>query len=91
MREVSRANRAMNLPGLASLHPQATAGVMFIGRIMIRKRLKDITCDDLDELVANQVKESRTLEYKEAFPGKGDSESIPFLAEVSAFANTMGG
>jgi hypothetical protein len=54
---------------------------------MIPKPIDQITYDDLVALVANQVPESRTLEFKRELP----SESKEFLRDVSALANTNGG
>lgn len=58
---------------------------------MIAKAIDKVTIADIDLLVTNRVKESRTLEYKSAFPGKANSDTIPFLAEICAFANSVGG
>lgn len=58
---------------------------------MLDKKLAQITTDDLKNLFTNQVRESKTLEYKREFP-KGDYESVKdFLAGISALANTSGG
>jgi hypothetical protein len=46
---------------------------------------------DLQNLVTNQVAESRTLEYKQTLPGGSDDDKKEFLADVSSFANTVGG
>ncbi len=46
---------------------------------------------DLQALVDSKAPEGRDLEYKREYPGKADSDKIPFLAQVSAFANTVGG
>lgn len=55
---------------------------------MINKSLRDISKEDLDALITNQVSESRTLDYKQALtPGK----SSDFLEDVCALANTAGG
>lgn len=50
-----------------------------------------ITTADILRLVENRVAESRTLEYKQSLPGGSDDERREFLADVSAFANTIGG
>lgn len=57
---------------------------------MIPKHLDDISYDDLLSMV-NVVAESKTIEYKSELPHEGDSKKIPFLAEISALANTIGG
>jgi len=46
---------------------------------------------DLQALIANQVLELKTLEYKRSLPGNADSEKKEFLADVSSFANAIGG
>lgn len=58
---------------------------------MINKRLELITFDDIESLLNNEIRESKTLEYKSILPHYGESEKIPFLASVSALANTDGG
>lgn len=57
---------------------------------MIPKHVDNISYDDLLSMV-NAVPEGRTIEYKSELPHEGDSKKIPFLAEISAFANTIGG
>ena len=46
---------------------------------------------DLQILVDNQVAERRSIEYKERLPGNSDSEKKEFLADISSFANGIGG
>jgi len=58
---------------------------------MIDKPFDDIEFGDLERLVENAVAESRTIEYKSQLPGGTDAEKKEFLADVSAFANTVGG
>jgi len=55
------------------------------------KAVEQITSEDLELLVANGVSESRTLEYKETVPGGTDQDKREFLADVSSFANAIGG
>lgn len=57
---------------------------------MIPKHIDEIGYDDLVSLV-HAVPEGRTIEFKRELPHEGDSKKIPFLAEISAFANTVGG
>ena len=45
----------------------------------------------IEALVANEVRENLTLEYKEMLPGMGRDDKKEFLADVSAFANATGG
>ena len=57
---------------------------------MIPKHIDEINYGDLLSMV-NAVPEGRTIEYKSELPHEGESKKIPFLAEISAFANTIGG
>jgi hypothetical protein len=54
---------------------------------MIEKAFADIGPADVQVLIDDQVRESRTLDYKQALP----AEKVPFLKDVSALANTDGG
>jgi Putative DNA-binding domain len=47
--------------------------------------------DRIESLISNEARENMTLEYKEALPGGGREERREFLADVSAFANAVGG
>ena len=58
---------------------------------MIQKPMRDIGPEDFQQLVTNKVAESRTLEYKQSLPGATDGEKKEFLADVSSFANSVGG
>ena len=58
---------------------------------MLAKRLTESDDAYLDSLIANQVEESKTLDYKRTLPGTSDGDKIEFLADVSSFANTAGG
>lgn len=58
---------------------------------MISKPFDQIDKVTIEELVSNEVAESRTLEYKRELPGGSDPEKKKFLAEVSAFGNASGG
>jgi hypothetical protein len=58
---------------------------------MIQKAFDSITNDDIDALVADEVREGRTLDYKEKSPGNADKDKKEFLADVSSFANASGG
>ncbi|MBN2207860.1 MAG: ATP-binding protein [Candidatus Coatesbacteria bacterium] len=57
----------------------------------LNKPLEDINENDLQYYVDSKVVERRTLEYKEALPGKNDEGKKEFLADVSSFANAAGG
>jgi predicted HTH transcriptional regulator len=58
---------------------------------MIQKQFDQIGREDIESLVANKVKEGRTIEYKESLPGNADKDKKEFLADVSSFANAAGG
>lgn len=58
---------------------------------MLDKPLEQISSEDIDYLVQNNVLERRTLEYKAQLPDNSDSGKKEFLADVSSFANTIGG
>jgi hypothetical protein len=58
---------------------------------MIHKNFETISKNDIDSLVSNEVKEGRTIEYKEELPGGKDSDKKEFLADVASFANAAGG
>lgn len=58
---------------------------------MIPKRFEDIEFSDLETLLNNQVAEGKTIEYKKDIITNANSDKDPFLAGVSAFANTIGG
>ena len=47
--------------------------------------------NDLQELVDNQIPESKTIDYKESLTDNSDSDKKEFLADVSSFANAAGG
>ncbi len=58
---------------------------------MINKSFDLIEKADIEALVANEVREGRTLDYKENLPGNSDGDKTEFLADVSSFANASGG
>jgi len=58
---------------------------------MIPREFDAITRADLKALVANQVAERRTLEYKRDLPGNAERARKEFLADVTSFANAQGG
>jgi hypothetical protein len=59
--------------------------------IINNKAFDQIGKDEIDSLVENEVREGKTLEYKEKLAGSTDSEKKEFLADVSSFANAAGG
>jgi len=58
---------------------------------MIQKTFDDINKADIDFIIENKIRESKTLEYKEKLPGSKDSDRKEFLADISSFANASGG
>lgn len=58
---------------------------------MINKPIDAVTKPDIDQLVADSVTERRSLEFKRSLPGSSDDEKREFLADVSSFANSIGG
>jgi hypothetical protein len=58
---------------------------------MLNKLFEDIGKADIEGLVAEAVRESRTLDYKEMLPGNSDDDKKEFLYDVSSFANASGG
>lgn len=58
---------------------------------MIPGELADVDGDAIQRLVENGVPEGPTLDFKEALPPDNDEGRREFLADVSAFANTIGG
>ena len=58
---------------------------------MLNKSMDLITEIDLRGLIDNSVIEWKTLDYKALLPGSSDSDKKEFLADVSSFANSIGG
>ena len=58
---------------------------------MIPKRLQDIREDDIQLVVRKAAPAGETIEYKHELPATSDLDEQQFLANVSSFANTMGG
>src|SRR5256885_15905327 len=58
---------------------------------MIPKNLDQVAASDIDALITAQVREGRTIEYKQALPGGKDEDRKECLADVSSFDNTVGG
>lgn len=53
---------------------------------MLTKPIEQIAKGDIEEIVTNEVRESRTLDYKEALPGSQDNDRKEFLRDVISFA-----
>ncbi len=58
---------------------------------MIGKNIEQITEEDLQALIDNEVTERKSIEYKQALPRDSAKEKKEFLADVSSFANASGG
>ena len=58
---------------------------------MIPGPIEKADLDSLQALIANDVPEGKTIEYKRAMPGKAASDVVPLIETVSSFANTAGG
>jgi len=60
-------------------------------RTMIDKEIEQITEEDLQRLITNEVAEDKTLDYKEKLSINSDSEKKEFYKDISSFANAFGG
>src|SRR2546423_1029601 len=58
---------------------------------MINVALSQIDKSVIESLIANEVRESRSLDYKQALPGDKRDAKKEFLYDVSSFANAAGG
>lgn len=58
---------------------------------ILHKRADQLTSDDIKRLVANQVKESKSLDYKKELKLSQDKDKKEFLFDVSSMSNTDGG
>jgi predicted HTH transcriptional regulator len=56
-----------------------------------RKPLGQINKADLEELITDQVQESKTIDYKRDIVVNTDEQKKEFLADISSFANAIGG
>ena len=52
-----------------------------------KNELKNLTEKDLNNLIINKVRESKTIDYKLQYNLESDDGKIKFLANFSAFAN----
>ncbi|MCW4048786.1 MAG: ATP-binding protein [Candidatus Bathyarchaeota archaeon] len=55
------------------------------------KTLDKIVETDLQQLVTNQVRENKKIEYKKILPGYSNAQKREFLSDISSFANAVGG
>jgi hypothetical protein len=51
---------------------------------MINKPFDQIDKDEIVNVISNEVREGRMLDYKETLPGNSDSEKTEFLADVES-------
>ncbi len=58
---------------------------------MISKAFADVTSEDIKLLIDSEITEGRSIEFKLVLPGGTEGERKEFLADVSSFANTVGG
>ena len=57
---------------------------------MIKRQWDLIDKSDIDFLVANQVREGKTLEYKQALPTNFFDDGKKFLSDTASFSNATG-
>lgn len=57
----------------------------------LAKRLADLLLPDIQQLVDDRVREGAEIDYKAALEIENDEQKREFLADVSSFANTIGG
>lgn len=58
---------------------------------ILKKSIDSITEDDLTDLISNEVREGKTIDYKEQLIGNSDSDKKEFLYDVTSFSNAGGG
>jgi len=59
--------------------------------LLLNKTPGTLTEADLQKLVSEEVREGKTLDYKQALPTDQTEDKKEFLADVCSFANTAGG
>ncbi|WP_437785365.1 AlbA family DNA-binding domain-containing protein [Sorangium sp. So ce1097] len=59
--------------------------------MVFNKPVTELTKEDIDDLVENEVLEDRALDYKAELPDGKDASKKDFAADVAAFANAGGG
>lgn len=57
----------------------------------LQKNLPDVTEAEVIRLITDEIAEGKTLDYKQALPSDQTEAKKEFLADVSSFANTLGG
>jgi len=58
---------------------------------LFNKPINELTIDDINTIVQNEIPESRSLDYKLELPAMTEAGNKELLKDMSAFANTMGG
>lgn len=58
---------------------------------VLNKQLDDITEADLQHLIDEEIIEKKVLDYKSTLLGNSDLDKKEFLADISSFANGIGG
>jgi Putative DNA-binding domain len=58
---------------------------------MIPRKIEEVTLEDIEGLIAAEVREGRSIDYKQGLPGNSDGDKKEFLADVTSFSNTIGG
>jgi len=58
---------------------------------MLPNKLSDVAIGHIQSLAANGIAESRIIEFKRDIPAMTDAGKKEFLADVSSFANSIGG
>ncbi len=59
--------------------------------MFFNKKIEEIQIEDIQSLIDNAVCESRSLDYKQELHIDTDGDKKEFLADVSSFANSVGG
>ena len=59
--------------------------------LLLNKPLAELTEADLRRLGSEEIREGKTIDYKQALPTDQAEAKKEFLADVSSFANTAGG
>jgi hypothetical protein len=58
---------------------------------VIGKPAKNVTANDIDNLLLNRVSEGKEIEYKRQHPGSDNKARLSHIKAISSFANTDGG
>ncbi|XYH99460.1 helix-turn-helix domain-containing protein [Sorangium sp. So ce1128] len=59
--------------------------------MVFNKPFAEITMEDVERLVRDEVQEGRQLDYKAELPGKADPDKRSFVKDLTALANAAGG